>query len=533
MKTTIRLTLFSVLLLALVSCEKELLEEFDYVGESKDMTMTTKADNTYYYHEPTGLLLMPKTKSRVMPVGTKEYAESNFSAYALKIFPRSYLEQRHIENLEDVIVSYVPFGYTPVSINNMSRETLRRNYTVIEEENPYTETSKCIQYAPDADASSMKTTKIHLPTLYVEWPKEKPLPQNLNYDIIGGLRIPGGGGDLPFLYCYPIVFRTYDSVLNDYVRLNKLKVYVDMGEDNQIMYTNNKGCVTVSNDIVGVTTQPEDYTLTLIMSSPDWTITRDSTSTTPINNYLGKVSSLGTLVMNDTTYVTLSSLTTEYEIHRAVDYYHNTLHDFSSSINTGESQTIYSAVEASSSSINGKTIYNSQTPFLRIIIYNNLNTLRNTMGTIFHEIGHARKNAAGYSAYTLDTEIMLHESYASFIGWYLSRLYYETHGYVFPSEYNKLRFNTEHCQYWIFIFHEPYTPLLIDMCDNYNQHSYNNYFNSYVNDTITGCPITSIEYAGKISSSLAEFLTNISYLEGIYYTQAQLNDILYYYSYFQ
>lgn len=531
MKTAINITALSFLLLFLVSCEKKHLVRTDCDRETVLQSLITKADNPCYYHEPTGLLITPKANTRLVSLDSDEYAKSNFTSYALKVFPRSYLEQRYIENLEDVIVTYVPFGYSPVSADNMSREVLHRSFTVFEEENPYTEMSECKQYVPDADVNSMKKAKIQLPTLYVEWPKEKPLPQGLCYDIIGGLRGPGaGGGDLPLLYSYPIVFRTYDSVLNEYVRLNKLKVYVDMGEDDQIVYTNNKGCITVSNDVVGVTTQPKDYTLTVIMSSPDWTITRDSTSTTPINNYLGTVSSLGTLVVNDTTYVTLSSLTTEYEIHRAVDFYHNTSHDFSSSINTGESLTIYSAVTDYDSTHNGRNYYYPSTFVNRIIIYNNSLTLPNIMGSVFHEMGHARKNSAGYDAYGSDSEIMLHESYASFIGWYLSRLYYETHGYIFPGEFNKMVFNTEHCQYWLFIYHLPYTPLLIDMCDLINQHSYNS---SHVNDTITGCPISAIEYAGKISSSLTQFLTNISYLEGVYYTQAQLDVMMNYYSYFQ
>ncbi len=402
---------------------------------------------------------------------------------------------------------------------------------VMKEENPYTEMLQHEICVSDADVDKKTPEEIQLTTLYVEWPKEKPLPQELCYDIIGGLRGPGaGGGDLPFLYSYPIVFRTYDSVLNEYVRLNKLKVYVDMGEDDQIVYTNNKGCITVSNDIVGVMTQPEDYTLTVIMSSPDWTITRDSTSTTPINNYLGTVSSLGMLVMNDTTYVTLSSLTTEYEIHRAVDYYHNTSHDFSSSIYSGESETFYSAVVDSDSGADGKATIDTLSGVKRVIIYNNSLYTKELMGVILHEVGHVRKFVAGYTADNSDTKKLLHESYASFIGWYLSRLYYETHGYTFSGEFQKMVFNSQHCQYWRFILPSYYSPLLIDMCDLINQH---NYSNAYVNETISGCPPTAIEAGGRISMSVAEFITNISSLIGVYFTQAQLDAVMIYYSYFQ
>lgn len=522
--------LLLLILMSLVSCNIYLGPENTRIENST--FHQTKSGIQYYYQESTGLLLSETQNTRRVPLDSDAFAKGDYSSYALKVYPKSYLEQWALERMDDIKVSYIPFGFEPVSLYNASIDDVRQSFPLLNEEVGYLVKGEKKNYGQELPETE-RDVESRLPVLYVEWPKEKPLPEELAYSIEFGL----SDGETRYItdpYYYDIVFNTYDSVLDEYVRLNQLKVRIDRGDDvYNYQFTDSKGHITVSDDIVGSTYTTSQFIISVILSSPDWIISRPSYPFSPIGECLGTISSLGLnnrLIQNDTIYVTLSSTTAtkEYDILRAVDYYHNSIHDFSSSILTGESQTIFSASASYTPGIYGVTSLFPESNISWVRIYNSPEDIDHTMGVILHEMGHVRKIIAGYTANDEDEEKLLHESYACFIGWHLSRQYYESKGHVFSSEYDRLFFNSQHQQEWIYVDPNPspYSPLMIDFCDNYNQHTADS---AFIDDSISGCNVVTIENYGKISSTLSDFTTYVSNLAGTYFTTTQFNALINYY----
>ena len=186
-----------------------------------------------------------------------------------------------------------------------------------------------------------------------------------------------------------------------------------------------------------------------------------------------------------------------------------------------------SAPNYSSQVFDGKENWHNRVPNgADIIIFNNGLVTQQLMGVIFHEIGHARKDFAQGTTYdSTNSQLLIHESYASFIGYHLSRKYYVSKGYSLSGS-NYIFFNGQHRQNWSYGLYNT-SPLFVDLTDDFNEHAYVSYG---VDDTISGVPILSIDQLGKLSIDLSDFVSNISPLVGVYFTQAQLNSMLSYYS---
>ena len=181
------------------------------------------------------------------------------------------------------------------------------------------------------------------------------------------------------------------------------------------------------------------------------------------------------------------------------------------------------ASDSTSTVYNGVEYWNSATGVANVVIYDNGLNTQNLMGVIFHEIGHARKDyAQEASYYNTSEQILFHESFASFIGYHLSRKYYIAKGYSITSS-DYMTFNNQHRQLWT---SGAYSPLFIDLTDTFNQSSYLSFL---VDDSISGVPILSIDRLGVFSNSFTDFNTNIAPMVGVYFTQTQLNTMLSYY----
>lgn len=514
----------------IASCQKEITIQ-DNVSAESDTSLNTKSNTSLYYHTTTGLVLEEINDNRKVELQASRFSDDKIDAFALKIYPRSISEQQAIETMEGVIVSYIPFGYTPANAELLPKEYWESAYSILENENDCYEDREEKCYTPDSLQRGNETKRIHLPTMYVEWPKNIPFPVGLEYEVLYGLRKVAPPDPPVIQYGYELVFQTYDSSIEEDVRLENLKIRVDMGGGvYDYKYTDNKGHISVEKDIQGATYMPRQFVLTSVLSSDKWTISRTDTTSTPIHLNLGQISQWETGFLTDTVYVTVTPVAKELLIHRAVNYYHNKTHSFSSSILPAESQTLFCALSESNTNYNGHCYFPTTTTGARIVIYNNSISMSHMIGAVFHEIGHCKKAYAGYDGYNTESQMFIHESYASFIGWVLCREYYESIGRVFTSENDYMLFNPCHYQIWTYMSgsdYRFYSPLFIDFCDTFNQHSFST---SYVNDTIAGVGPGTIEPIAKTSSSLSLFITNVGSLTGTAFSQEALNNMMSYYT---
>lgn len=492
--------------------------------KTKTNAETKTVSEDVYYHASTGLYLVPVRDTRLATYDSVMMVDStpSFSGYALKILPRSYNEQIAIEQMDGIVVSYIPFGYEPISISpEMAGDA---GCVEMEDDTRTIQVQTSIRYDSDQKSFSAEnedgSSSIRIPALYVEWPIDKPLPEDMEYKIeyliLNNLESPR----IHYPSNYHFVIRTYDSTLNRYVRLRNLKIQVSYnGLTLTNSSTNSKGYFKVTGNQANEASEPLSYTLTAILSSSKWKVIRNTNQTTPIHISLGTVSQyFDPSHPLDTMYVNLSSVSTEIEIHRALDYYYNSSHELSSSILSSESSLRVFAPTSSYPGVHGGTQWDNYGALF--VIYNNGLSLPELMGVIYHELGHARKFYAqnGPSGSTED-HYRIHESYACFIGYHMSRKYYLINGYSFSSG-TYIWFNEQHKQYWTT---GRYTPLFVDLADDYNQSAESSI---YVSDSISDVPITAIDSLGKYTNTTTHFITNAAPMVGVYFTQNQLDSLL-------
>ena len=144
------------------------------------------------------------------------------------------------------------------------------------------------------------------------------------------------------------------------------------------------------------------------------------------------------------------------------------------------------------------------------------------VSTLLHELGHFNhyQMNGGYTDY-YDVHSLIKESYADYVSWYLSKAYYTA---INAGTYNSYwdYYLQSPNQYWQKTSTSCYTPLFIDLVDDYNQRVDGTNYN---NDQISGVPhymMPTIVSGKKTWQALRSYLhvfvdinhcTNSEYLE--------------------
>ena len=445
-----------------------------------------------FYFEEAGIYIK-KTETQQNTI-TKGGTEKTKTFYATRFFPKSIDEQLYLGSIEEVAVSYIPWGYDPVPDVVVTKSGLNDvNVFQTEKENPY-----YIESVVDAD-----TTILHLPVMYALWPEDLDYP-NVEYEVIERVEIPRFD---PEPSCqYTLFLRTYDSLLGTYVPLKNMKVHFKLGSFSVYMTTNAQGRVQITPSAyynapsnisnINVYVLPETSRFTVA-------IKQDSTNTTmAIVEVLGTLGSMYGGASNPSPYTaTLSSNTTEYEAFRAADYYFSDSHLLSSGINSGETGILILAHDDAL----GTTLGNADPVNNLINIYNAGTDMEETIATTLHEIGHIRHYQKNPTLYHDYIDEFVRESYASFVGWALGEQYYTSKGFVKP--YHGYQINEKGNQAWVKTLSVPdyyYSPIFVDLWDNYNQ---------------------SQDYTGVIPETI--WISDLSIVEGMA-SQTSLLGCLYY-----
>lgn len=266
--------------------------------------------------------------------------------YRLKIYPRNESEQWKIELMEDVHVSYIPFDYVPLTLEEINRisTSTRTVKAVYPEKNPYTVTYDDLE----TNDGPVDPQTFLLPILYVVWPYEKPLPDEMEYEIECEVFLPSSYAlqtrnsasvmDADLLHTLeneaiglalgesiPRTSASSDIYLRGYVKQfdNFLSKYVAVPHLKVDIRTNTGGSSSWTEREDGLFSMrfrdmPYKATVTLTYQSPGWKITTEK-STAPIQINLGTVEKLWSNPNESkTTYVSDLAST----ITRAVEMYY-------------------------------------------------------------------------------------------------------------------------------------------------------------------------------------------------------------------
>lgn len=500
MKTT---TIFSSFLLLLTcwllaACSKKELQPIGTIPFSKNQ-----------------LLIIPGTNMILKAVSEPEQVSQTKSGkethYRIKFYPKDINEQQFLEGLKDVSISYVPFGYELVPDEE---NTLTSDYSTFPEQNPHKQILTGPFYSNDGFNKSRK--EIQLPIMYAIWPIERELPQNIEYTIDSFLTM---GGTPIENTRYPLRLQTYDSLLGAYVPLKNIKVRVSYSGGTAYQYTDNTGLVKINPDFATISSsQIPSVSIAVLTAGRTWNICPEDTSTP----YQFTIGTIGTLWPTTASTITINMTSTkkQFEVYRAVEYYHSTANAFSSSVLSSETYPVIHICDQDSSApgMQGETAPSTKT----VLIYDVGLSQAEEIAVVLHELGHIRKWYHLGQTSQYDTDFWTHDSYACFLGAYLGEHYYLSNGFVKP--YTDYLVNTMGQQHtWTKLSSDIYTPFYIDLFDSYNQSIYSN---TLPDDVIQDVPASLVDNMGIASTSKSQSLSSLSNYVGVYYTLAQMNTFL-------
>ncbi|MDE5637872.1 MAG: hypothetical protein K2I43_07675, partial [Alistipes sp.] len=449
----------------------------------------------------TGRSLLPLTRAE-----QEEFAGEELRAthYALRIYPRNETEQWFIDRMDDVSYAYLPFDYAAASADDASAAGAEPDCapSVELEQSPYTVTYD--DYVT-ADGQPVEPMTVRMPVMYVVWPCDKSLPDELDYKIDYEVFLPrsavqtrstGLGDDAMRLLELEAVCRadgvartrgefdlikqefpkvrtgtvlTYDNKLNRNVPLAHLKVEFSYGSNIYTAYTDADGYYTSGVELFNATT----YMFTLQHNF--WKIVRNN-SVTPITVPQGTVGPTNLVIPVEPRpkTVVLSSDYQDYYAFRAMNYFYYGEHDITKHrySDQGMRVQLMTGVHPNVPGVLSEFMP-SKTSAAYIIVYNLSNATRvEQMGTVLHEMGHFCLYSELNRDYDRFFNIhkLLLKSYGSYVGWFLVSKYYIDMGY--EPEYGEDISVHDSRQNWHKDKELPmghFSPLFVDLVDDYNQ----------------------------------------------------------------
>ena len=478
--------------------------------------------------------------------------------YAVKIFPKNEKEQWSIELAEGVNVDYTPFNYEPVTYEqNKELGPEPKNKEKIQDDCRYT-----VTYESVLEGGSSVVENYRIPVLYSIWPIEKPLPEGIEYEIDHNVFIPDydkGGYDESdkvllksiereaiylALGFYPTDLSDsnrsndvitlmgyvyhYDSLCDSLIGQHNLKIRFQLGSNIWNTYVQPNGAFSITDAISTAASYRH------VFQHPKWKLTNDN-STSPLQINWGDVSDWWSSI-NDTPIMSPSSSDVRYSVLPAVNYYYYGTHSIRTWYYDEGIRIIIPGVVGS----NASEFYFTDSPTYIKVYENNHNSIGLLFGDVTHELGHFTMycECGGYNDYMTNyyaIDKLLRESYACYVGWYLTKTRYATLGYT---ESPPNDFTGEAMQHWsrtkydvstygIYIY---YSPMFVDLVDTYNQSTPGYYYNydDYSITTNVHLRIREMAAQCKTWEDIKDYLEDYV---GISLTQSQFNNFCFPYNY--
>ena len=451
-----------------------------------------------------GNTTQPLTRSEVASIADAEPLKATH--YRLKIYPKTESEEWKIERMEDVKVAYIPFDYVQLTKAESEKVAVstRAQTATYPDNNPYSVTYEDME---TNDGPAAPVTFI-LPVLYVVWPCDKPLPEDMDYEIECEVFIPPynsgqtrstastlsetvlqrleneaislalGTPVRPLTRTSATAERVltgyithWDALLKKQLPEPRLKLRFQLGSNIWETYTRINGEFEIQQPI------PDEASFSHIFQIKQWKITTDN-STAPIVTNYGTVGDIWKYVIGDLK-MSCENPTLEYTINVATAFFYADIHELTKWHYDDGIRIISSTKTQADSGAIGEFYWSKTKPAYIIIYCYKRNVTNMAIGTVFHEIGHfvhfgERGGAANFS----NVHKFIVESYASYASWYLTEQYYKSFGYKKPSNpidgdtYIDYTFNAR--QTWRktqvgTLSH--YSPLFVDLVDDFNEES--------------------------------------------------------------
>jgi hypothetical protein len=431
--------------------------------------------------------------------------------YALRIFPRDEDEQWIAELDEDVRVSYIPFDYVALTEEQAQEleeaaATRAGSRPTFGEASPYT---VVYDQAETVEGPIEGEVSLGMPIVYAVWPVDKALPAELDYELDYEVCIPEaetptrGAGDaqaledeairlaLGYNVARPAAATRAGAVLSgecwvwESLREVKgpvpgVKVKFTLGSKIVETLTDDEGRFSVEAASV-----PTVATWDIIFQNPKWKITRE-TSAVPKNVVQGDVyGTKNSWSAKEVAEISIQIQPYDATIIKALNYYYYDSHVVSKWEDTNGVRVI--ANNNGSNAYNGTFTYSGSSTCYITIYRNNTNDRNYLMGTVLHEIGHFVhfKERGGSQKFKL-VDRLLQESFASYIGWYLTDQYYVDLGYT-RSIHEDVSQQSRQFTWYSTVSGDIgyYSPLFVDLADNYDQKQYSpesNYNSDQIKD---------------------------------------------------
>ena len=197
--------------------------------------------------------------------------------------------------------------------------------------------------------------------------------------------------------------------------------------------------------------------------------------------------------------------------HQAAAYYYRGAHDITKYF-SGNRIVIKAFNQPSN--IVGQFCFNNSSYYIEIY-KNEILSSSEYISAILHELGHyLHYGLVGYSNFN-STQLLVSESFASFVGWSLGHRYYQQFNYYLASGLDDGTGQGQ--QRWLGPS-DVCSPLFIDLQDTLNQACYSGYI-GYVYDTISGVPYSAIESIITTCTTWTAVRQALASLVNIYYSQ--------------
>lgn len=478
-------------------------EQIDISGTSSTRA-TFPSDSEVYYHDATGLVLQAYDifdNPQVFRVGERV---DGITHLGIKFFPKDVSEQDLLSRTDVTAVSYIPFGFSPISPDRVAAKGGFSSLPSFPETSHYViDGSKYVSVSQTRANEEPRT--IQLPIMYALWPINESLPDSIEYEVCFKTIIPEKESSFDRAQAnrrYDLELVSCDSLLNGEVPLDNVKVMLTYDYDiyTEYYYTDSTGYVSMCPSFIDFpSAQYQSLSVIVVLETDNWRIAQDSYSG-PIHHYLGTTGGIWFFPFPSTFTRYLTSNTTEYEIHRAVDFYFNASHCLSQGISTYGSKITIHAMNNANGSIMGQTSCDPEDNYaISIDVFNGFDSQSACIASVLHELGHVRmlKHKTYYPFVSCSSA--LKESYASFIGWYLGNDYYSSKGFVFP--YAGYEISYQGRQGWA-PGHGVYTPFFVDLIDDYNQPA--------INDPISGFSPVVLDSLGLNHASISDCVTYLT-----------------------
>lgn len=445
--------------------------------------------------------------------------------YAIILFPRNENELNEMLARKDIVTSFIPFGFTLAQVNHSN--SCKDNIFV----------SECKYYYNDPASGASKK----MPPLYAKWPVSVPVSDTYDYTIAYNLFIPNYSSltnntndkllqlenqAIQHIACLDNPVRgssnrtisgrifDLDSVLGNNVSVKNLRMRLQYGLNIMETYTDAGGYFSFSGVI------NDNATLYAVFENDRWRIC--------LNSLISYSLPLGTVsdCWGQSSYHYFYTNFDYMPIHRGANFFFHGNHEVATpscnyAIRIKMSQVVF-----------GENYFQSSvllTPFIEICDFHKGFDGR-FVSDVCHELGHFQHYLlcnSNYSTYT-SIPLFIRESYASYTSWSLSREYYQSLNASYYNTNWEIYLGPDR-QVWLpstsyGTDSENYSPLFIDLIDDYNQYLQTTPYHTYLDDSIVGCPHSWIESLITTSSTMGDLYDNLTSKIGYYYTQSAFWD---------